>query len=72
MALDESVEGLEKLESNGITAYIDPRLKEHLVKYGEICVDYITNQMGQSGYTIKIGQGDCSSGGCEGCGPGGH
>jgi len=69
MALDESVDGLEKLESNGITAYIDPRLKDQLGKFGDIQVDFITNQMGQSGYTIKIGEGgDCSSGGCEGCG----
>ena len=67
MALDESTANLEQLESNGITAYIDPRLKEHLVKVGNINVDYITSEMG-SGYKIKVGEEDCSpSGGCEGC-----
>ena len=70
MALDESTDGLEKIDSNGIIVYMDPRLKEHLVKFGEIKVDYITNPTGQSGYSISIGNGgDCGSGGggCEGC-----
>jgi Fe-S cluster assembly iron-binding protein IscA len=66
MALDESTENLERLESNGITAYIDARLKEHLVKVGSINVDFITSEMG-SGYRIKVGDDDCSTGGCEGC-----
>ncbi|HDS01704.1 MAG TPA: hypothetical protein ENO22_13230 [candidate division Zixibacteria bacterium] len=68
MALDESTDGLTKLESNGINVYIDPRLKEHLGKFGDINVDFVTNPMGQSGYMIKIGSEDCSEGGCSGCG----
>ena len=68
MALDESTDGLEKLSSNGVEVYLDPRLKEHLAKFGEIKVDYITDPHGQSGYTIKIGDGDCSESGCGGCG----
>jgi hypothetical protein len=69
MALDESTDGLEKLDSNGIIVYVDPRLKEHLVKFGEVKVDYITDQGGKSGYTISIGDSSCGpeSGGCEGC-----
>ena len=68
MALDESTDGLEKLISNGIHIYIDPRLKDHLIKFGGILIDFITNPMGQSGYSIKIGNADCESGGCSGCG----
>jgi len=70
MALDESTDGLDKFNSNGIEVYVDPRLKEHLTKFGEINVDYVMDQNGQSGYTIKIGSDDCGDGGgggCEGC-----
>lgn len=67
MALDESNDGLEKMSSNGVEVFLDPRLKEHMEKFGEIKVDFITDPNGQSGYTIKIGSEDCGSGGCEGC-----
>lgn len=65
MALEESTDGLEKLESNSIVAYIDPRLKLHLQQFGEIKVDFITNQMGQSGYRISFGEDPCASGNCS-------
>ena len=68
MALDESTDGLSKLQSNGINVYIDPRLAEHLNKFGEINVDFVTNPTGQSGYMIKIGNAECGEGGCSGCG----
>jgi len=64
MTLDESVEGLEELESNNITAYIDGQLHKDLSKLGEIRVDFVTNQMGQSGYMVTIGK---PGSGCEGC-----
>jgi len=67
MALDESTEGLEAISSNDITAYIDPKLKEYLTQVGIINIDFITNEMG-SGYSIKVGDGGCGQGGCEGCG----
>jgi len=67
MALDESTEGLETLSSNNITAYIDPKLNEYLAQMGDIVIDYVTNEMG-SGYSIKVGETDCSQGGCQGCG----
>ncbi|MEW5925466.1 MAG: hypothetical protein AB1746_15905 [Candidatus Zixiibacteriota bacterium] len=66
MALDESTEGLEELSSNNIIAYIDPKLNEYISQIGDINIDYITNEMG-SGYAIKIGEADCSQGGCKGC-----
>jgi Fe-S cluster assembly iron-binding protein IscA len=60
---------MEKLESNGLTAYIDPNLYQQLREIGAINIDYVTNQMGQSGYRIVIGNPeDCSSKGCAGCG----
>lgn len=70
MALDESIDGLEKLESNGVAAYIDPGLKEFLNQFDAINVDFI--QRGQmSGFSVSVGSGgDCSSGNCGsgGCG----
>nr|MBN2276577.1 hypothetical protein [candidate division Zixibacteria bacterium] len=67
MALDESTEGLEVLNSNNITAYIDPKLKDYIRQMGQIKIDYITNAMG-SGYSITVGDNNCASG-CGGtCG----
>ncbi len=72
MALDESTDNLEKVESNGVEAWIDPKVLEYLKQYGNINVDYVTRPDG-SGYMITVGNpGDCSAGGCEGCGPGHH
>jgi len=69
MTLYESTDGLEKLESNGLTAYIDPSLYKQLQEVGAINIDYVINQTGQSGYRIVIGNPeDCSSKGCNGCG----
>jgi Fe-S cluster assembly iron-binding protein IscA len=69
MALDESTDGLDELESNGISAYIDPRLNQHITYYGDINIDYVTNQMGQSGYRIAVGPGcEPDDNGCSSCG----
>lgn len=69
MALDGSIDHLKKLESNGVTAYIDPNLQQALEQFGQINIDYISRPDGTGGYTIRAGEpGDCSSGGCEGCG----
>lgn len=66
MALEESIEGLEMIESNNITAYIEPKLKEYLTQLGKVTIDYASSAMG-GGYRIMIGEGgDCSSGGCGG------
>lgn len=70
MALEESINELEKIESNGITAYIDPKLREAMKQVGQINIDFVTRPDGSGGYMIKAGQpGDCSdSSGCDGCG----
>lgn len=64
MALDESIDGLEKLESNGIQAYIDPKLREFLIQFGSINIDFVIhNEAG--GFTIRAGSPDSS---CSSCG----
>ncbi|MCX6826465.1 MAG: hypothetical protein NTV06_04235 [candidate division Zixibacteria bacterium] len=65
MALDESTDEMEKLESNGITAYIDHSLNEHLAQMGDIKMDYISDESGSSGYRITIGDPKCGSGDCH-------
>ncbi|MBU8934810.1 MAG: hypothetical protein KOO62_12540 [candidate division Zixibacteria bacterium] len=69
MALDESTENLEKLESNGVCAYVDPNLIKFLGNYGEINIDYVTPESGPSGFTIKVGNPDsCDPNACGSCG----
>ena len=64
MALDESTDGLEKLDSNGISAFIDPKLLEYLKKIGNINIDFLTNEYG-SGYTVRVGDLQCGQGDCS-------
>lgn len=69
MALDESIDNLDKLESNGITAYIDPNLHQALEQFGPISVDYVQRPDGSGGYMIRAGNGgDCSPDKCSSCG----
>jgi hypothetical protein len=65
MALDESTENLDKLESNGVTAYIDHALNENLASAGDISIDYIEMENGPSGYQIAVGEKKCDSGSCH-------
>lgn len=68
MALDESITDFDKLEHNGVTAYIDPGLKKALEQFGSINIDYVQRPDGSGGYLIRAGQpGDCSAAGCTGC-----
>jgi hypothetical protein len=70
MALDESTNGLKKLESNGVEAWIDPGLEDALQKqFGDINIDFLRRPEGGGGYTIRAGDpADCAQGGCDGCG----
>jgi len=63
MTLYESTDGLEKLESNGVTAYIDPRLLEYLNNTGDINVDFISTPDGRHGFSVQVG----SKNACDGC-----
>jgi len=69
MALDESTENLEKLESNGICAYADSNLIKFLTNYGDISIDYVTPGSGPAGFTIRVGNpGSCDPDACGSCG----
>ena len=65
MALEESIDGLEKMESNGVTAWIDKKLKDFVTKLGRLTIDYRRDEHG-GGYVLTAGDGDCS-GGCDHC-----
>jgi len=68
MALDGSTGELEKIESNGITAYIDPNLNKYMEEMGGISIDFVSRDDGAAGYTIRPGnppETDC--GGCTSC-----
>jgi Fe-S cluster assembly iron-binding protein IscA len=66
MALDESVDGLVKLESNGIEAYIEPGLREFLEQFEQISVDYVSRGE-MTGFAVTVGKDSsgCGSGGCN-------
>ncbi len=65
LALEESTQDLEKLESNEISAFVDPKLKQLLKQFGKINIDYISNALQGSGFSIKVGNGSCDSSGCS-------
>jgi Fe-S cluster assembly iron-binding protein IscA len=65
MALEESVDGLEGIEANGVTAYIDPNLRSFLDQFGQVNVDYVDNGLGSRGFTVRVGAG---TSGCSSCG----
>lgn len=54
MTLEESVAGLEKLESNGIDAYIEGGLYELISQRGNIYIDFAKEQLGGKGFRISI------------------
>ncbi|MBI5266789.1 MAG: hypothetical protein HY851_06105 [candidate division Zixibacteria bacterium] len=68
MTLEESIDGLDKLESNGVTAWIDPKVNQYVGQLGDINIDFIDDGT-RRGYVLtagKSGEGkDC--GGCS-CG----
>jgi len=66
MALDESTDGLEKMEHNGIVAFIEPKLKDFLGQYGSINIDFVDQVTGK-GFIVRAGEpGGEDCGGCSG------
>jgi len=61
MALEESIDGLEKLESSGMATYIAPELREYLGPDAQIVVEHVTREWGGSGLVIRLANqnGDC-------------
>jgi hypothetical protein len=66
MALDESTEGLVKLESNGISAYIDRDLLGSIEQRGNIYVDYGADRFGMIGFSIAVKKNSSDKADC-GC-----
>ncbi len=64
MTLDESTDGMEKLESNGVSAYIDPDLYRNLSQRGNIYIDYGTDRFGMTGFSISIKKNASDSSAC--------
>ena len=54
MTLEESVEELEAIESNGIKAYIESDLYELISQRGDIYVDVLFDQYGGRGFHIAV------------------
>jgi hypothetical protein len=70
MALDESIDGLERLSSNGINAYIDKPLKEFVDQQGGLSIDYLEQGLTGGGYMVTVGQpgaSGCTDGTCGSC-----
>lgn len=65
MALEESTDGLEKVEANSIPLYLDGKLKEFLERTGTVTIDFKSYPSGGGGYMITIG-GGCDSSNCGG------
>ncbi|MDX9856979.1 MAG: hypothetical protein RBT76_04270 [candidate division Zixibacteria bacterium] len=57
------MDGLEKLEHNGIETYIEAGLKEFLKQFDEISIDHVTIG-GRTGFVVRVGAG-CDSGSCS-------
>lgn len=68
MALDGSVETLEKIENNGVTAFIDPNLRAYVEELGGVTIDFVQTDDGRSGYSVRTGPPDADpSSACGGC-----
>lgn len=64
MALEESVDGLQKLEANGIVTYIDGDLLEQISLRGAIYIDFGTDRFGTTGFSIAIKRNANDPAGC--------
>ncbi len=56
MALEESVDGMEKMEVNSISIYIDKQLREFIAQNGKINIDFQEYPSGGGGYLITVGE----------------
>ncbi len=68
MALDESKDDDTISEEGGIKFLMDAQTKDILAQSGGLTIDYVDESY-RKGYMLRLGNvGDCSSGGCNGCG----
>jgi hypothetical protein len=65
MTLEESIDGLDRLESNGVIAWIDPKVNAYVAQLGDINIDFVDDGS-RRGYVLTTGKsGDGSN--CDGC-----
>lgn len=65
MALEESIEGLEKIEYNSISIYIDSQLRIFIEQNDKVNIDFKEYPSGGGGYLITVGvDGVPKSGNC--------
>ncbi len=68
MALDEPKDDDQVVENSGIKFLLDSQTADILSQSGGLTIDYV-NEAYRKGYMLTLGSvGDCSSGGCSGCG----
>jgi Fe-S cluster assembly iron-binding protein IscA len=70
MALDEPKDDDAIVENSGIKFVLDTQTTDILRQSGGLTIDYIDEDY-RRGYQLKLGakaDGDCSTGGCNGCG----
>lgn len=71
MALDEPKDDDEVVENSGIKFVMDAQTTDIVRQSGGLNIDYVDESY-RRGYMLKLGAtadgGDCSSGGCNGCG----
>ena len=70
MALDEPKDDDAIVENSGIKFVLDTQTTDILRQSGGLTIDYIDEDY-RRGYMLKLGaktEGDCSTGGCNGCG----
>jgi Fe-S cluster assembly iron-binding protein IscA len=68
MTLDESTDGLDKVDKNGLSFFLDPNLVAFLKQHGDVNIDFVQSA-NRGGFMIRVGSDDCSggcsSGGCS-------
>ena len=69
MALDEPKDEDQVVGNTGIRFLVDSQTADVLQQSGGLSIDYV-NEAYRKGYMLTLGSagGDCSSGGCNGCG----
>jgi hypothetical protein len=56
MALEESVDDMDKMEANSISIYIDKQLSGFIEQNGKINIDFQEYPSGGGGYLITVGE----------------
>jgi hypothetical protein len=55
MALEESVDGLVKLEASGVTAHVEATFSKYIEGQGGIHIDHVGHESGGGGFMVTMG-----------------